>query len=319
MPRGREQGMMSDSGEREPSFVQLRVFHATMITGSVTRAAKLLGITQPAASKMLRMLEAETGLVLFTRENQRLLPTQQAEQLQESVVRLYGSYGAVQRLIGSLRSSDRGNVTVAAIPTQSTNFLPRAIKVLRKKHPLTRVAVDILPNQEVIQRVQSGKADFGLVFNITPSPDTLNEDMGHHHLVCVAPQGHRFAAMPYVTAEDLRHETFISFGQYTSFGLFLRMLLADDNVYPDVDVVVTSSALLITLVREGIGVGLVESPAILPSSKCDLVVKAFRPMAAIRSRIIRSRIKPLSVHAELLLDVCRRAAHDVSGDVPPLI
>lgn len=308
--------MMSDSGEREPSFVQLRVFHATMITGSVTRAAKLLGITQPAASKMLRMLEVDTGLVLFTRENQRLLPTQQAEQLQALVDRLYGSYGAVQRLIGSLRSSDRGNVTVAAIPTQSTNFLPRAIRLLRERQPLTSVTVDILSNQDVIERVQSGKADFGLVFNITPSPDTLNEDMGHHHLVCVAPPGHRFAKKPYVSSEDLRQETFISFGQYTSFGLFLRMLLSDDNVYPSVDVVVTSSALLITLVREGIGVGLVESPAILPSSRHDLVVKAFRPAATIRSRIIRSRIRPLSAQAELLLDACRRAAHDVPGDAP---
>ena len=42
---------------REPSFAQLGVFNAIMISGSVSRAAKLLGMTQSAASKMLRQLE----------------------------------------------------------------------------------------------------------------------------------------------------------------------------------------------------------------------------------------------------------------------
>ncbi|HYG43527.1 MAG TPA: LysR family transcriptional regulator, partial [Bordetella sp.] len=69
----------------EPSFAQLGVFHAVMVTGSVSRAAKLLGMTQSGASRMLRQLETDTGLRLFERAHQRLVPTPHARQLQDSV------------------------------------------------------------------------------------------------------------------------------------------------------------------------------------------------------------------------------------------
>jgi DNA-binding transcriptional LysR family regulator len=68
-----------------------------------------------------------------------------------------------------------------------------------------------------------------------------------------------------------------------------------------VAVEVTSSAALLALIRAGVGVGLVEPAAIAPFPLDQFVIRPFRPSLLIHSRIVRSRIRPLTRHAELLL------------------
>ncbi|MBC7800259.1 MAG: LysR family transcriptional regulator, partial [Gemmatimonadaceae bacterium] len=57
------------------SFRQLEAFHAVMIGGSASRAAELLGISQPAVSRAIAELEQGTGFALFDRVRGRLVPT----------------------------------------------------------------------------------------------------------------------------------------------------------------------------------------------------------------------------------------------------
>ncbi|AEE67226.1 LysR family transcriptional regulator [Bordetella pertussis] len=298
-------GLAKPKALHEPSFAQLGVFHAIMITSSVSRAARLMGMTQSAASKMLRQLEDDTGLRLFERQHQRLVPTPHAQGLQDSVEQLYGAYGVVQRQINSLADPDTGHVNVAAIPTQATTFLPQAIKRLRERYQGITVTVEILANQPIVDRVQSGQADFGLVHDITPSVSTLNEDLGLQHVVCVAPAGHRYAGLPHVAAHDLRNETFLSYGPQTNFGAMLETAFASAGVRMPVAVEVTSSAALLALIRAGVGVGLVEPAAIAPFGATGFVIKPFLPALPVRSRIVRSRLRPLTRHAELLLEAYR--------------
>ncbi len=72
-----------------------------------------------------------------------------------------------------------------------------------------------------------------------------------------------------------------------------------------VAVEVTSSAALLALIRAGVGVGLVEPAAIAPFGATGFVIKPFLPALPVRSRIVRSRLRPLTRHAELLLEAYR--------------
>jgi DNA-binding transcriptional LysR family regulator len=301
-----EGGLTSSTTLCEPSFAQLNVFHAVMVTGSVSRAAKLLGMTQSGASRMLTQLEQATGLHLFERVHQRLIPTPDAKQLQGSVERLRGSYGGVQRLISSLVNPDRGKVTIAAIPTQASSFMPLAIKRLREQYPGIVVTLEILANMPVVERVQNGEADFGLVHDLTPSPNTQNEDIGEQHVVCVAPANHRYADLPFITAQDLASETFLSYGPHTNFGNMIENAFFEVGVRMPVAVEVTSSASLLSLIQAGVGVGLVEPAALLPFHLEQFIIKPFKPTLTLRSRILRSRMRPLTRHAERLLNEYRQ-------------
>lgn len=69
---------------------QLEAFRAVMQSGSVSRAAQRMLLTQPAVTKLLRSLEDETGLPLFDRSRRHLQPTPEAVKLEGAVGTLFG-------------------------------------------------------------------------------------------------------------------------------------------------------------------------------------------------------------------------------------
>lgn len=105
-----------------PTDRQLRAFHVVAETGSVTQAARRLGLTQPAVSVQLRTLERERGVRLFDRGPDGLVPTEAGEALFRVTARLFRLYqdaadalqGAAGLAFGTLRIGADG--PFAAIP-----------------------------------------------------------------------------------------------------------------------------------------------------------------------------------------------------------
>src|SRR3546814_4199942 len=64
---------------------QLQVFHTVMETRSASRAARILGVTQPAVSTLLKRLEARRGIAMFARERNRPQPTPEGVLFMEHV------------------------------------------------------------------------------------------------------------------------------------------------------------------------------------------------------------------------------------------
>ena len=63
------------------NFRHLEVFYAVMINGTVTAAARQLGVSQPSVTTTLKQAEANLGIQLFNRESGRLIPTEEASVL----------------------------------------------------------------------------------------------------------------------------------------------------------------------------------------------------------------------------------------------
>jgi len=77
----------------------IEVFNAIMLTGSVSAAARLINITQPAVSRTLQHAEIQLGFPLFQRAKGRLTPTTEAQALYPHIERLFAQLDEVQRRI----------------------------------------------------------------------------------------------------------------------------------------------------------------------------------------------------------------------------
>jgi DNA-binding transcriptional LysR family regulator len=93
---------------------QLEVFRAVIETGSVTRAADRLHVTQPAASKMLAQFERELGFLAFTRVRKRLTPTPEATAVYREVERTFASIDYLERFASDLRGMRQGRIVLGA-------------------------------------------------------------------------------------------------------------------------------------------------------------------------------------------------------------
>ena len=140
---------------------QLQIFEAVVHTGSVTAAADVVHISQPAASQALRELEALLGRPLFRRHGKRLQITPQARHLLPqaravlSQIEQIESMGSADELSGSLH--------LAASVSIGNYLLPKQMSDFKKQHPNIRFNLDIGNTQSVIQQLLTGKAEVGFI------------------------------------------------------------------------------------------------------------------------------------------------------------
>ena len=168
----------------------IEVFNAVMQTGSVSAAARLINVTQPAVSRTLQHAELQMGFALFQRARGRLTPTNEALALFPHIEKLFEQLDEVQRLAANLRhgqSADRLNVlTVFAL---SREVLPRAVAGFRRRHPQVQVHVQALHTPQVVSALLLQEADVGFVISSAGQPALEHELLAEVDMFCVLPKG----------------------------------------------------------------------------------------------------------------------------------
>src|SRR3978361_226187 len=113
----------------------IELFHAVMTTGSITGAAKLLPISQPAASKALQHAAHSLGFALFSRVRGRLQSTPQALLLRDRIEKIIQEVHDLQRLTTNMSQPGSSPLRVTCTPTLALTLLPSAVVLLREAFP----------------------------------------------------------------------------------------------------------------------------------------------------------------------------------------
>lgn len=168
----------------------IEVFNAVMLTGSVSAAARMINVTQPAVSRTLQHAEIQLGFQLFQRVGGRLRPTDEAQTLYPHIERLFAQLDEVQRLSASLKAGrGKGELRVLTVLALSYEVFPRAMRLFREKHPTVRVHHEALHSPQIISSLVLQEADVGYVFSAVSHPALVQEQLADRHVVCVVPKG----------------------------------------------------------------------------------------------------------------------------------
>lgn len=125
----------------------IRAFHATATTGSLSAAARQLGLTQPTLSRQVAALEATLGVVLFERVGRKLVLSQTGSQMLERVAVMADAVD-VMALIASGQVQDiSGKVSIAATDTYAAYLLPRIIERITQDAP--RITIEVVESNEL--------------------------------------------------------------------------------------------------------------------------------------------------------------------------
>lgn len=191
---------------------QLEIFHAVMKTGTITGAAHMLHVTQPAVSTTLRLAEKRLGVALFDRVKGRLLPTREALRLQADAADIHARLQTLGRLADEMRAGQLSELVIATTPTLVNTLLPRAVTALRGGHSQARVSIHAASTRLAVDMVARREADVGVVFGPVDDSAVDVTPLGRSSLVCVMPQDHPLAARDVVRADDLKPYPLISMG-----------------------------------------------------------------------------------------------------------
>ncbi|WP_285352174.1 LysR substrate-binding domain-containing protein [Pseudomonas sp. ME-P-057] len=190
---------------------QLEAFRAVILGQTVTRAAEMLHISQPAATRLIASLEEDIGFALFDRIRGRLQPTAEALTLYQEVQRSLVGVERIARTAHDIRSLKRGSLHIACAPAMGLVFMPRVIAAFLAEHDGVQVSLVVHSSSEVIDLVVGQRCDLGIIVLPNTYPSPRAERLLATCMLCAVPANHRLAGHAVITPQDLRGEAFISY------------------------------------------------------------------------------------------------------------
>ena len=185
---------------------RLQIFVSLARHRHMPTAANAFGISQPAVSSAIRVLESGSGLLLFHRSPRGIMLTTEGETFLLHVRRALNELRHIPDDIAAFHGNIQGAVTVGALPLGRTLILPQAIASLSERHPGVRVVTDESPYETLVSGVRAGDIDFILG---ALRPDDLasglrNERLMGEDMVVLARRDHPLARKQELTMSDLR-------------------------------------------------------------------------------------------------------------------
>jgi DNA-binding transcriptional LysR family regulator len=272
----------------------IEVFHAIMQTGSVTSAARLLNVSQPAVSSVLKHCEARAGIKLFNRAGGRLTPTPEAIALFPDVSAIYGRLDAMGRLMQDLAGGRLGAVSLAASFPIANGYLAKAVASFLQERPGIRVALQSLTSPQVVDRVASREVELGIAYEPVVNSEVETEELVRSAVACVMREDHPLAARAEVKVRDLGTYPIITYLPQALLRGYVDRVLSAAGVVPNISVQVSLSLTGMIMAYHGAGIALVE-PFLLSSLPLSgLVARPLRPRVELKTLLIRAKATPRS-------------------------
>lgn len=205
---------------------QLEAFQKVMLTGSMTTAAELLKVSQPAVSRLIRDLEDTLSFRLFRREGNRLIPGAEAQRLFREVDRFYQGMGQIERVAHDLKAARTGTLRVGAITSLGLDFMNEGIRRFTQSHPDVVISLDVRHTLGILELAAANQIDIGYVGYMGteyPGVDTIQQRS--MPAVCVVPRTHSLARKRTVLLADLQGEKLISLSKNSPLRMRLDMAL----------------------------------------------------------------------------------------------
>ena len=185
---------------------RLQLFIALARHRHMPSAAKTFGISQPAVSTAIRVLESGSGLSLFHRSPRGILLTTEGETFLLHVRRVLNELRHVPDDIAALHGKIQGAVTVGALPLGRTLLLPKAIARMTAAHPGVRVVTDESAYEALVANLRAGDIDFilGALRDNDASSGLKNERLMSEDMVVLVRHDHPLTRARDLSIMDLR-------------------------------------------------------------------------------------------------------------------
>lgn len=263
--------------QRRLTLRQVEAFRAVMLRGSISGAAEMLGLTQPAVSRLMRDMQDVLKLRLFTPRGTGIVPNAEANLLFEEVQRSFLGLDRIERTAQEIKRARRGNLRIIAMAGPAHGILPRLIGRFKADHPDIFVTLHNHIAPTVLERVAMRQFDIGVSYAPTEFPGVDIEPLPQLDAVCVMPVAHPLAARQVIRAEDLHEQDLVNHGPGSHITVKLDALLRIAGVRVRETAEATSAEAMCRLVSQGLGIALLDPFTMTGVNDPAIAVRRFEP------------------------------------------
>jgi DNA-binding transcriptional LysR family regulator len=289
-------------------------FSEIMRTGSATAAGRVLGLTQPAVSRLLARMEQDIGFELFYRDKGRLVPTKDALALADEVELALAGVARVQAVVRDISTHAVGEIRMIAPPSFASGVLPGLIARFMQRFPSVRVSIDSRSIATTKTMLATRVVDCAFMRLPIDRDDLLSETVVSSGTICVLHRDHPLAAFPTLDAATIADAPLVSLGTDSQIGRQIDERFRDVGYRRNIAVECHTTSAACALAGHGIGIAIVNELLARPYVQAPLVVRPFRPDLTHDYALV------VSAHSQIsrLLEAFRNEARDHFARIAPL-
>lgn len=227
---------------------QLLLLMALEEEGNIHRAAQVLNMTQPAASKLLKELEEMLGVQLFDRLPRGMRPTWYGETMIRHARMALASLSQAHDEIEALKSGRYGQVSIGAITAPGLNLMPAAIAQVKQQHPSLRVQLAIETSDVLMERLAQGRLDMvvGRLFERHDKTDLRYEALVEEPVSVVARPGHALRNVARLGLRDIVGAGWIVPPSGSVLRHRFELMFQEDGLEAPTNLIETTALLFVT-------------------------------------------------------------------------
>ena len=187
----------------------LRVFQAVAQTGSFTRAADVVHLTQPGISKHIKQMEESFGTPLFDRSGRKATLTEAGAILFEATQGVMAIIDVAEQRIEDLKGLRGGRLRLGTSFPIGVYLLPPVLAQFRKKYPGIEVNLNITVSGMIGPKVLASEIDLGLASYEPRDSRLVARAFMTDELVAIVPRDYKLAHKRHITPQQLTEDTFI--------------------------------------------------------------------------------------------------------------
>ncbi|MFV0466679.1 MAG: LysR substrate-binding domain-containing protein [Lachnospiraceae bacterium] len=241
---------------------------------NLSKASKVLGISQPALSKFLSAFEESIGFPVFLRYRNQLTPTAIGEYILECVQKILAEQTRMQQTIRALTDRDHLKIRLATAPNRGAIIYSRIYNAFSRRFPEVSLSLTELYASEQAAAIARGQIDIAIGSGVS-SDKVTDIPIAYEELLVSLPVSHPLAGLESIKLADLADTPFVLQGERHSIRILAEKLFEQAGFNPVIVFESNDVMLVDSMLHHAVGAGLVSQAHVFPRK--ELVYKPLNP------------------------------------------
>lgn len=236
----------------------LKMFCLVVDEGSISQAARLSFLSQPAVTRQIHQLENYYNTLLFDREEGRLRVTEAGKLLYPFAKAIVNDFNHSKEVIQQSTGKYNANLIVGASLTIGEYLLPSLLGRFKKQQPEIKVTLTIKNTPRVLEDLSNDVIDLALVEGLVENTDFIVDKFAEDELILVCPSDHPWKDRKEIQLEELGNERMIWRESVSGTRLIVENMLREYGVLEKIEsyMEIGSTQAIKSAVEAGLGISI---------------------------------------------------------------
>lgn len=285
---------------------QIEVVRAIMVTGSIAGAAKLLKVSAPGISRLMKYTESSLRVRLFDRRSGRYVPTPEARHIFRLLDTVFSKVEDLQSAIDGLGRGAEQELRFASVPSISQAMVPLAVEQLIKRFPELLLDINILKIEEAIDYLLLGKGELVAISSRFEHSMIDFAPLATGRLLCIVPENSDLASRKLISPHEIARHKLIGINPTDPYGSIMASLFDQAGVQYQMGIKARFGATVCSLVAAGLGIAIIDEFTIANGRFPGIKAIEIGAESTFHTYIAYRNDVPLSIYAEEFIALLRK-------------